>query len=107
MFRITIQVFTFSILSNISLVAQQNWTKLDSVSYAMGINLGETWKKQGISQLNSELMIKGMNDILTNKTQAIPKEAGDKVFQTYAALVKQNQIELSKVEGKSFREKNK
>lgn len=106
MIRNPFQIITLILISTLSISAQKNWSQLDSVSYAMGINLGETWKKQGISQLNPELLIKAMNDVLNNKPHAIPKEAGDKVFKEYASLVKQNQIELTKVEGKAYRDKN-
>jgi FKBP-type peptidyl-prolyl cis-trans isomerase FklB len=103
-----ITIAFLTILSSIANMSygQKKMTQLDSVSYAMGINLAEAWKKQGISQLNIDLLTKALNDVMQNKELLINKEDGNKVFGEYAKLVKEKQVDLSKLEGKAYREKN-
>jgi FKBP-type peptidyl-prolyl cis-trans isomerase FklB len=89
------------------LSAQKIKTSHDSIAYIMGINLGEAWKKQGISQINPDIVAMAIKDVMAGKPSKIEKEKGDKLFKEYATLVKKNQIELQRVEGKAYMDKNK
>ena len=53
-------------------------TGKDSLSYAIGMNIGESLKQQGISdEVTSELIKKGIEDVLKNKTTKLtPEQAG-------------------------------
>jgi FKBP-type peptidyl-prolyl cis-trans isomerase FklB len=101
-------ILSFSLLLGVTNMSfgQVKMSQMDSVSYAMGISLGDAWKKQGITQLNSVQVLLAIEAVLNNKDLAIPREIANEVFTKYAKLVRENQIGLSKLEGKAYREKN-
>jgi FKBP-type peptidyl-prolyl cis-trans isomerase FklB len=87
--------------------AQSKMSYMDSVSYAMGVNIAEAWKKQGITQLSADVFTQAIKDHLANQELKIPKEVGDELFKKYVDLIRQKQGDLVKLEGKSYLEKNK
>lgn len=46
----------------------------DSVSYAIGLNVANFYSQQGIKTLNSGLVAKGINDVLTKKKALLTEE---------------------------------
>jgi FKBP-type peptidyl-prolyl cis-trans isomerase FklB len=47
---------------------------LDSFSYAAGVSVAQNMKEQGIDKLNSELMLKAIDDVMKNKTTLLNQE---------------------------------
>jgi FKBP-type peptidyl-prolyl cis-trans isomerase FklB len=90
----------------ISLIGQKFQTSRDSISYIMGMSLAENWKKQGISQIEPDIIALAIKDVMEGKPSRIDKEAGDKLFRSYATLVRKNQLELVRSEGKAYMQKN-
>jgi FKBP-type peptidyl-prolyl cis-trans isomerase FklB len=43
-------------------------TNYDSASYAIGMSVANFYRQQGITRLNSTLLLKGINDVLNGKT---------------------------------------
>ncbi len=56
-------------------------TPIDSFSYAIGINVGSSLKSEGLTQINLDMMFKGFEDILKNKTQLMTAEKAQQTIQ--------------------------
>jgi FKBP-type peptidyl-prolyl cis-trans isomerase FklB len=90
-------------------VAQQPVLKTlnDSASYAIGVGLASFYRQQGITSLNTTLVSKAINDVLSGKGTLMDENACNMAVMT---LVNNIQAERSKptIEaGKAFLAKNK
>lgn len=80
---------------------------LDSASYALGANMAGSMKKDGLSTLNYDLMIRGMKDALEGKTLLISKEQSQTpISNLFNGLSKKKFLPMIN-EGQAFLEKNK
>ena len=79
----------------------------DSASYAIGISVASFYKQQGISSLNTALVSRAINDILSGKKALLDDQAAN---MCVTKLMNEIQGEKSKPaieEGRAFLEKNK
>ena len=82
-------------------------TPLDSVSYALGINIGQNLKAQGMDSINIEVLSKAFSDILKGNTLLIAPEKAEAVLNDYFAKLQSEKAEKNKVAGIKFLEENK
>lgn len=80
---------------------------LDSFSYALGINVGESLKQAGVKNINSQLVAKAMSDVFANSKTALPKEQCNGIVQQKIQEIKQQSAGASKAAGQAFLAKNK
>jgi FKBP-type peptidyl-prolyl cis-trans isomerase FklB len=76
--------------------------ELDSVSYCLGIAIGQTFKSTGINTYNESLFLKAISDVLRNKTLPFTQQQTNDVLQAY---ITKKRDEISKVnleQGKKF-----
>lgn len=60
-----------------SAIAQNSKNSMDSVSYSLGVLVGQNLKSQGFDKLDPAALSQGLQDILTGKTPKIsPEQAG-------------------------------
>lgn len=81
-------------------------TKLDSVSYGLGINIAENLKNQGLDSLNVEALAKGMVDYLSNGDLLISKEAVMPLLNEYMQGMQEAKMKSVIDEGKNFLAEN-
>ncbi len=95
-------------------------TEMEKVSYVIGTQIGQSFKKQGI-EINLESLIMGIKDILAGKELALSTEESQKVMTSFrqrmmaklAAEKEKQAAEMAKLapknlaEGKAFLEANK
>jgi FKBP-type peptidyl-prolyl cis-trans isomerase len=77
-------------------------TKNDSLSYAIGLSVVNFYRQQGI-KLNTALVTKACNDILTNKKPLLTDDQANLVFMCHS----NPQICTNVTEGENFLAKNK
>ncbi len=71
---------------------------LDSFSYAVGVNIGNNMKDQGITNLNSALMIKALDDVFKNNPTALtPEQCNGKLQEQMTIFGKVKEEESKKV----------
>jgi len=108
-------IFTMLLLGSASVIAQKNnknktemklETKLDSVSYGIGVNIAENLKGQGLGDLNVEAMAKGLQDILNNAELAISKEEVGPLLNEYMTQLQAEKAKEASKEGTEFLAKN-
>ncbi len=72
----------FLFFSSLAL-AQVLTNKMDSISYAGGVTLAESLKKQGVKDLDIEILNKAIKDVMSNNTLEIEATAAEKLFNSY------------------------
>ena len=80
---------------------------LDSLSYAIGVNVGSYFKKQGVDHLNYAALDKALADIFGDKTLAISDEQAVMTIQQRLQEFMTKKADVAKVEGRKFLAENK
>lgn len=82
-------------------------TKLDSVSYALGMNIGQNLKGEGLDALNSALLANALDAYLRGDSLKLkPMDAGQLVNKHLAEL-KEKKAQAVKGDGEKFLTENK
>lgn len=93
-------VFALLLTFSQNSLAQLN-TALDSLSYAIGINIGENLSKQGLNP-NIELLSKAISDIIANKPQLIQTQECNSFIQSYFQKEFSRKGETNRIAGEEF-----
>ncbi len=82
-------------------------TPLDSIGYEVGVQVAAYYKNQGITELNTEMVKKGFDDVYGNKTLLLtPEQCNTGIQQKLQALM-MDKSEKVKAEGRKFLADNK
>lgn len=81
--------------------------QLDSISYAIGNDLGEMLKGQGLDSLNLKLLFTAIEDHYAGKTPLISAEQGTMSVSQYLQKLKAEKAEKNKAAGVEFLAQNK
>jgi FKBP-type peptidyl-prolyl cis-trans isomerase FklB len=88
-------------------------TQTDKASYAIGLNIGKSMKRDGVD-VNADLLLKGMKDALADAKPLLTDEEVQQVLSTLQNEVRKHQQEVyqealkkNKDEGDAFLEANK
>lgn len=81
-------------------------TKLESASYGIGVNIGQSLKAQGLEDINPNILAKAIGDVLSKNPLAISEQDAQKVVQEYVEENNKLRKEKNIVEGKAFLEEN-
>jgi FKBP-type peptidyl-prolyl cis-trans isomerase FklB len=72
-------------------------TDQDKVSYAIGVDIGNNFKNQGID-VNADVLTQGLKDALTGKSLLMSQEDMDKTMQAFQGqLINKKQAEMVKL----------
>ena len=82
-------------------------TGADSLSYAIGLQVAEFYKNQGVDNLNAALIQKACNDIFGNKETLLTQEQANMTVQQKLQEYMDNRRNAIKEEGRKFLEENK
>ena len=80
--------------------------QLDSFSYALGCSMAGFYKEQGIENINTELVVKALNDVKAGKQQLDMQDVNN-VIIGYMQAAKGKQAEPNKKEGQAFLDSTK
>lgn len=80
----------------------------DSLSYAIGVNIGQSFKQQEITEVNTELMANVIKAILNGDTLGLKMNDSSSMafLNTYMRKKQEMEMEKSKVEGEKWLEDN-
>ena len=104
-------ILTMLLIGGLGVSAQQNninktemklETKLDSVSYWIGVNIAENLKGQGLGDVNVEAMAKGLQDILNGAELVISKEEVGPLLNEYMGQMQAKKAKEAAKEGEEF-----
>lgn len=79
----------------------------DSASYAIGVSVASFYKQQGITNLNTSLVSKAINDILMGKQPLLNEEAVNMCVNKLMNEVQESKSKPTIEAGRAFLEKNK
>jgi FKBP-type peptidyl-prolyl cis-trans isomerase FklB len=82
-------------------------TSIDSLSYAIGVQVAEYYKTQGVDKVNTAYIQKAFNDVLNNKTLIISEEECNMNIQQKLQEFMTKKISSEKEAGIKFLEANK
>src|SRR6202171_1947813 len=106
-------IIPIAVLSLASLSFGQDKAQLkdlkDKVSYAVGLNVGSNFKKQG-QDLNPDALLAGLKDAQSGKTPALSEKEVSETMQTWSKQMEDKQKaagEKNATEGAKFLEENR
>lgn len=81
-------------------------TEMEKVSYGFGVNIAQNMKQQGMSEINADLLSKGVSDYLAGNKLEIPEDQIQEILQTYFKELQEKQFKGNITKGKEFLENN-
>lgn len=82
-------------------------TKIDTISYCLGVLISDNLKKDGIKEINPMAVARAFNDVMQENDLLIDAQTADIYVQNYFKSVKDEQSIINKKEGMEFLEANK
>jgi len=80
---------------------------LDSFSYAAGLNIAENMKQQGIEELNTQLMLKAIDDVMKDRPKLLSPEQCNMTLQQQLQEFAKKKSAAQKEKGDAFLAANK
>lgn len=78
----------------------------EKFAYALGANFGSTMKQNGITQVNLDILVKGMRDVLENKKTALTEDEQRNAIQTAVTRLRAELGDRQLAAGKAFLDEN-
>lgn len=85
----------------------ENEKRMDKVSYALGLSIGNNFLGSGINNLEVEDFVKGLNDVLKGQTPDISYDEAKQVINEYFTKLQKEKMEINKKAGEEFLSINK
>ena len=82
-------------------------TRMDSISYCLGVLYGSNLMKYGFTQIQTKLMATGVDQMLTKQTPLFDEAKANEIVSKYAGEQQKLKGEKNLKDGKAFLEKNK
>jgi len=81
--------------------------EIDSLSYCIGVSIGENLKQAELPSFNTEVFRKAVEDVLAKRETAIKPENAGMYIQEYFTKLQMEQDQKNKQKGEEFLKKNK
>lgn len=88
-------------------IAQDLTNKMDSVSYSLGLVLGQNFKKDGFKNLNSDLVARALTESLEGKESLISDIDAKRMYSDYTMSMAEEKKMAVKADGEAYLAKNK
>lgn len=82
-------------------------TELEKVCYSLGVNIARSMQQQGMTELDSNALKSGIEDVFKKSELKISEFEGQQLLQNYFQKLQEKQFEKNIVEGKAFLDENK
>lgn len=82
-------------------------SQLDTISYCLGLTLGNSMKKGGVDHLNSDLFIIAINQVYKGDSVKFNQTKINELLQNYFVSIQKSKKDKNLNAGKDFLEKNK
>lgn len=87
--------------------AVQLKNSIDSFSYALGLNIAQNVKEQGMTTINSSLIQKAFDDVFKGRKELLTQEACLNILQTEMMKISEKKSSAEREKGKAFLAENK
>lgn len=81
--------------------------RMDKISYALGLSIGNNFRNSGINNLQVEDFVKGLKDVLDEAQPEIGYDEAKQVINDYFMNLQKERLELNKKAGEEFLNINK
>lgn len=85
----------------------RNKKRMDKVSYALGLSIGNNFLSSGINNLKVDDFVKGLQDVLDGKTPDISYDEAKEVVNEYFTKLQKEKLENNRKAGEEFLNINK
>ncbi len=101
---------TLGLLTNLifltSVSAQNTTTKMDSVSYSLGVLMAQSLKQQGFDKIDAASLAKGLEDVIKGNALPMSVEQCNEVVSDYVQKQQTKKYDTAIATGKKFLEEN-
>lgn len=104
MFRFTTIAFIF--LISLQAKAQNKTISMDSLSYSVGILMGQNLKQQGFDGLDANSLADAIKDVLSGKELKVPEEEAQALVNNYASQKAAEKAKAARSSGNDFLSQN-
>jgi len=105
--QLQILIFCLFMFFSSLVIAQDLTNKLDSVSYSLGLMLGNNIKKDGIKEVNQEIVAKAIEDVMQDDGDyKITRQAAKIYYTNYMTALKKEKTKLARADGEAYLLKN-
>ncbi len=85
----------------------ENEKRMNKVSYALGLSIGNNFLSSGINDLKVEDFVRGLQDVLDDKTPDISYDEAKVVINEYFTKLQKEKLEINRKAGDEFLSINK
>lgn len=105
--QLQILIFCLFMFFSSLVIAQDLTNKLDSVSYSLGLMLGNNIKKDGIKEVNQEIVAKAIEDVMQDDGDyKITRQAAKIYYTNYMTALKKDKTKAARADGEAYLLKN-
>ena len=105
--QLQILIFCLFMFFSSLVIAQDLTNKLDSVSYSLGLMLGNNIKKDGIEEVNQEIVAKAIEDVMQDDGDyKINRQAAKIYYTNYMTALKKEKTKAARADGEAYLLKN-
>jgi len=105
--QLQILIFCLFMFFSSLVIAQDLTNKLDSVSYSLGLMLGINIKKDGIKEVNQEIVAKAIEDVMQDDGDyKITRQAAKIYYTNYMTALKKEKTKAARADGEAYLLKN-
>lgn len=105
--QLQILIFCLFMFFSSLVIAQDLTNKLDSVSYSLGLMLGNNIKKDGIKEVNQEIVAKAIEDVMQDDGDyKITRQAAKIYYTNYMTALKKEKTKAARADGEAYLLKN-
>lgn len=98
---VCVAIATFFI-NSLTIEAQNKMTEMDSLSYSIGILMGQNLKQQGFDTINSVSMADAINDVMKGNSLKVPIDEAQALVQNYAKKKAEEKSAIARGGGEKF-----
>ncbi len=80
--------------------------EIDTVSYSLGIAIGQSLKSAGLTSFNETLFVKALKDVLEGKDQLFNQQQVNSILQNYMMKLQQDKAQKNLETGNNFLAEN-
>ena len=88
--------------NSLNIQAQNTMTEMDSLSYSIGILMGQNLKQQGFDTINPVSMADAINDVVKGNELKVPMDEAQALVQNYAKKQAENKSASARSGGEEF-----
>ena len=93
--------------ANLAIAQNKEGNKMDSLSYAIGVLIGQNIKSQGVDKIVSAALAKALDDVFSGGKLAMDQGQANQVFSEYMTAKNKKSGASQLEEGQKFLEENK